>query len=209
MRPYPIPLNPFAATMPTFHNLSTFDLVIVSLLLVLCLRGFWLGCLRQVPVLLALVGGFVVLGRVAHLLLPWTSGLIASAKVSFLLGFALVSLVAWFILSRLIKLMGRSQPKHRVGVGNRFFGLILGGCTAFVLTSLVYLVLDSTLSTTNNLLRTSQTSPFLHQGSELLRTWILDADLRQSFQHKEPAIVPGSHPAKQEAMQAEAPPVKP
>lgn len=189
--------------MPTFHELSTFDLVILCMLLVLCLRGLWIGCLRQLPVLLALGGGYLMVGRVAHALLPWTSGFITSPKVSFLIGFTLLSLVAWFILSRLVKLMGRVQHKPRIGLGDRFFGLVLGGFTAVVSTSLLYMVLASTLSTTNNLLRTSQTSPFLRQGSEVLRSLIADPLLRQSFLHKEPAIVLQSPAAKQEAIQAD------
>ena len=187
--------------MPTFHDLSTFDLVILCMLLAFGLRGLWIGCLRQLPVLLALVGGYLLVGRVVHALLPWTSGFIASPKVSFMIGFALLSLLGWFILSRLVKLMGRIQRNHRIGLGDRFFGLILGGCTALFLTSLLYMVLASTLSTTNNLLRTSQTSPFLRQGSEMLRSLIADPLLCQSFLHKEPAIAPQSPATKQEAIQ--------
>lgn len=189
--------------MPTFHDFSTFDLVILCMLLVFCLRGLWIGCLRQLPVLLALVGGYVLMGRVAHALLPWTSGFIASPKVTFILGFGLVSLVGWFILSRLVKLMGRVQQRHRIGFGNRFFGLVVGGFIGVVSTSLLYMVLASTLSTTNNLLRTSQTSPFLRQGSEMLRSLIADPLLSQSFLHKEPAIAPQSPATKQEAIQPE------
>lgn len=187
--------------MPTFHDLSTFDLVILCMLLAFGLRGLWIGCLRQLPVLLALVGGYLLVGRVVHVLLPWTSGFITSPKVSFLIGFALLSLVGWFILSRLVKLMGRIQRKHRIGLGDRFFGLVPGGCTALFLTSLLYMVLASTLSTTNNLLRTSQTSPFLRQSSEMLRSLIADPFLCQSFLHKEPAIAPQNLATKQEAIQ--------
>ncbi len=187
--------------MPTFHNLSTFDLVILCMLLVFCLRGLWIGCLRQLPVLLALVGGYVLMGRVAHVLLPWTSGFIASPKVTFILGFALVSLVGWFILSRLVKLLGRVQQRHRIGFGNRFFGLVVGGFIGVVSTSLLYMVLASTLSTTNNLLRTSQTSPFLRQSSEMMRSLIADPFLCQSFLHKEPAIAPQNLATKQDAIQ--------
>lgn len=184
--------------MPTFHDLSPFDLVILCMLLVLCLRGLWIGWCRQLPALLTFLGGFILLGQVGQVLLPWTSTFGLSPKVSFLLGFAFVNLAGWFILSRLVKCIVRVQPNHRIGFGNRFCGLILGGCTAVFFISFVYMVLASTLSTTNNLLRTSQTSPFLRQGSEMLRSWIADPILRQSFLHKQPAIVT-EHPAKQDA----------
>lgn len=189
--------------MPTFHDLSSFDLGILGILLALCLRGLWLGCLRQLPLLLALVGGYVLVGQVGHTLLPWTSPFIASARVSFLLAFVLIALLGIFFLSRLIKFIGRDR--QRIGGRNRLFGVLIGGFTAAVFTSLLYMAFASILSTTNTLLRSSQTSPYLRQGAELLRALIADPQLRQAFHHKEPAIAPES-PAGNEAIPQEKSP---
>jgi len=59
---------------------------------------------------------------------------------------------------------------------------------ALVVASLLYMVLSSTLSTTNDLLRKSYTAPSLHQGANILRSWIHDPRLQKYFVHKEPAI---------------------
>lgn len=185
--------------MPIFHNLSTFDLAILGIFLLSCLRGLWIGGRRQMPTVLALVGGYVLAGRMVQFLIPWTSRLITSPKVAFVLVFGLIGLVGWIILRGFVKLLSRVQQQRRIGWRDRLFGLIVGGCVAAVVTSLLYMVLASTLSTTNTLLRTSQISPFLRQGSEILRSCIVDPQLRQSFLHKEPAIVPEVRANSQDA----------
>lgn len=195
------------ATMPTLYDLSPFDLGILGLLLVLCMRGLWLGCLRQLPLLVSLVGGYVLLGQVGHTLLPWISPFITSAKVSFLLAFGVFALFGTFFFTRLIKLAG--WARQRISWRNRLLGLLVGGLTAAMLTTLVYMGFDSMLSTTNTLLRSSQTTPYLRQGAELLRSLIVDPQLRQAFQHKEPAIAPESPAGKEAIPRAESPSTKP
>lgn len=209
MRPLPSICARLPVTMPTFHDLSTFDLAILGIALVLCIRGLWIGCRRQIPAILALMGSYSMAGPTVHALLPWTSRFIASPKVTFLLAFGLIGLLGGVILSRLAKLLGRVGHTHRIGWKDRLLGLVAGGFTAVAVTSLLYMVLAATLSTTNSLLRTAQSGPFLRQGSEMLRSWIAEPHLRQSFLHKEPAIVPESRSGQQETPQPEAHSVKP
>ena len=195
--------------MPILHDLSPFDLGICGIFLVLCLRGLWIGCLRQLPFLLALLGGYVLLGQVWHRLLPWISPFIGSARVSFLFAFVLIALFATLFFTRLIKFAWRARQRQRISWRNRLLGMLIGGLTAVVLTSLVYLASDSLLSTTNTLLRSSQASPYLQQGAELLRSLIADPQLRQTFQHKEPAIAPERPAAKEAIPEAETPSIRP
>lgn len=191
--------------MDTFHHLSSFDLGILGILLVFCVRGLWLGCLRQLPLLLALVGGYVLVGQVGHILLPWTSPYIASARISFLLAFVLIALLGIVFFGRLIKLAG--LDRQRIGWRNRLCGLLVGGLTAVMFSSLLYMAFASILSTTNTLLRDSQTSPSLRLGAEFLRGLIADPPLREAFQHKEPAIALEKTAGKEAFSQAEPPPV--
>jgi len=192
--------------MPTFHDLSPFDLGILGILLALCLRGLWLGCLRQMPFLVALAGGYVLVGQLGHTLLPWTSPFIA-AKFSFMLALGLSVLFGTFFFTRLTKLTGRAR--QRISLRNRLLGMLIGGVTAAVFTTLVYMGFDSMLSTTNTLLRSSQASPYLQHGAELLRSLIADPQLRQAFLHKEPAIAPERPAAKEAIPTTETPSTKP
>jgi hypothetical protein len=58
------------------------------------------------------------------------------------------------------------------------------------------MVVASSLSTTNDLLRKSNSSPYQKQGGELLQRCIDDPRLRKYFLPKEPAILPDPLPGK-------------
>ena len=83
-----------------------------------------------------------------------------------------------------------------LGWFDRLLGLVLGGVKALVVCSLVYMALASTLSTTNDLLRRSWSSPWLKEGATVLQALIDDPRVRQYFQQKEPAILNQLLPAK-------------
>lgn len=83
-----------------------------------------------------------------------------------------------------------------LGWFDRLLGLALGGVKAMVIASLLYMFLAASLSTTNDLLRRSWSSPYLKVGATALQALIDDPRLRQYFQQKEPAIMQELLPKK-------------
>jgi membrane protein required for colicin V production len=193
--------------MPTFNDLSPFDLVILFLFLVFLVRGLWVGCMRQLAVLFALVGGYFLAGQYAHTLLPWTERFISTPKLTFIISYGMIFLVVALVLTLIGKLLRRLLRLTLRGWLDRLLGLVAGGVQAAVISSLIFMVLASTLSTTNDLLRKSYTTPFLRQGADLLRSWIDDPRLRRSFQHKEPAIFSERSSNRQNSQEQKARPV--
>ncbi len=186
--------------MPTLHGLSSFDLLIVSLCAFFFARGVWVGCARQLAVFCALACGYSLAGQYGHRVLPWTERFFDHPKVIFLVGFAMLFLAAAFVFTLLGKVLLRVVRIVLHGWLDRFLGLILGGVKAGAIASLLYMLLASSLSATNDMLRKSVTTPYLRQGAELLRSCIDDPRLRASFAQKEPAILndlsPGAPPEK-------------
>ena len=78
-----------------------------------------------------------------------------------------------------------SSQRDLTGVG----GFLFMGLIGIVIASLVNLFLASSMSTTNELLRKSYSSPYLKQGAGLLQSFIDDPRLRKYFLQKEPAIL--------------------
>jgi len=179
--------------MPTFNDLTSFDLVVVGLALVFLIRGAWIGCMRQLGVFLALVGSYWLAGHSVDRMLPLTEQWVNNPKLVFLVSFVCVFAVAVLVLSLLGGLVGRLLRIGPPGGLDRLAGLVLGAVKAAVVTSLLYMVLASTLSTTNELLRKSCTGPWLKQGAERLQGLIDNPRLRQYFVPKEPAILPESN----------------
>jgi len=184
--------------MPTFNELTYFDLVVAFIFLFFLFRGLWIGCMRQLAAFFALVGGYYLAGQYAARILPFTERFVDNPKLTFLLSFAIIFLVAALVFTLIGKVLHRVMQITLLGWLDRFAGLMLGGVKAAVLASLLYMFLASSLSTTNQLLRKSYSSPYLKKGAELLQSCIDDPRLRKYFLQKEPAILTDLLPGKPE-----------
>jgi membrane protein required for colicin V production len=175
--------------MPELNDLTYFDVVVAFLFLFFFVRGAWIGFVRQLAAFFALVGGYYLAGQYADRILPWTERFVDNPKVTFLVSFAILFLAAALVFTLIGKVLHRFLQITLLGWLDRLSGLALGGLKAAVVASLLYMFLASSLSTTNDLLRKSYSSPYLKQGSELLRSLIDDPRLRKYFVQKEPAIL--------------------
>nr|WP_321465579.1 CvpA family protein [uncultured Desulfobulbus sp.] len=187
--------------MPTFNDLTSFDYCIVSIFFVFFIRGMWIGCMRQLGAVLALVGGYYLAGHYASTILPYTKQFIASPKVTFLVSYTLIFFVAALVFTAIGRIMHRFMRITLLGWLDRLGGVCIGGLKAMIVASLIYMVLASTLSTTNDLLRKSYTTPLLKEGADILRALIQDTELQQYFVQKEPAIRRELHRANQQKIQ--------
>ena len=175
--------------MPTLSELTTFDLAIVALFCVFMIRGVWIGLVRQLAAFFALVGSYVIAGQYADSILPWTEQVVNNPKITFFVSFAILFVASALGFTLIGKVLHRCVQITLLGWLNRLAGLALGALKAAVFASLAYMFLASSLSATNDLLRTSHVSPYLKQGAELMRSLIDDPRLRTYLAQKEPAIL--------------------
>lgn len=189
--------------MPTFSDLTYFDLVVAFIFLFFLVRGLWIGFMRQLAAFFALVGSYYLAGQHAAQILPFTERFIDNPKVTFLVSFAIIFLVAALVFTLIGKVLHRVMQITLLGWLDRVSGLVLGGVKAVVVASLLYMFLASSLSATNELLRKSYSSPYLKQGAELLQSLINDPRLRQYFLQKDPAILPHLLPGTSEQKKPE------
>lgn len=189
--------------MPTFNDLTYFDLVVAFIFLFFLVRGLWIGFMRQLAAFFALVGSYYLAGRYASEILPFTERFVDNPKLTFFISFALIFLVAAIVFTLIGKVLHRFMQITLLGWLDRFSGMLLGGVKAAVVASLIYMFLASSLSATNELLKKSYTSPYLKQGAELLQSLIDDPRLRKYFLQKEPAILSDLLPAQPEQKKPE------
>jgi len=189
--------------MPTLHDLTFFDLVVAVLFLLFMVRGIWIGFVRQLAAFFALVGSYVIAGQYADRILPWTEGFVDNPKVTFFVSFAILFMVAALAFTLMGKVLHRFLQITLMGWLDRLIGLLLGCAKAALVASLLYMLLASTLSTTNDMLRKSYSAPYLKQGAELLRSFVNDPRLRDYLMQKEPAILKDLLPEKPADKKAE------
>lgn len=174
--------------MTWFPQLTSFDIAVFIISVILIGHGIWVGCIRQLASLIALVVGFVAAGRLCndfyHTILPF----ISSPNIAFIVSY-LILFIAIYLAVILLGL-GLKKVIDIVLLAwfDRALGGLLGAAKAIFIASLAFMILSSIVSGSNNLLRRSITYPYLSFSSEYILRWIRNTDLRSSFRLKEPAI---------------------
>lgn len=190
--------------MAWFPQLTSFDIAILIVSAILIAHGIWVGCIRQLASILALVVGFVAAGRLCndfyHTILPFISSPNLAFIVSYLILFIAVYLVVILLGMGLKKVVDIAL----LAWFDRALGGLIGVAKALFIACLVFIILSSIVSGSNTFLRRSVSYPYLAFSSEYILRLIRDADLRSSFRLKEPAIreqlppVEKKHPVPEE-----------
>lgn len=174
--------------MISLTDITSFDVIIVLIVILFIVRGVWIGFMRQLAAFFALVGSYWLAGRYSVELIPYVDGFIKNPKLVFFVSFGLLFCLSALLFILLGKVLQRVMEISLLGWFDRFLGLLLGAFKGAVLASLLYMVLASTLSGSNELLKKSISSRYLAQGADILYTFINDPQLQKYFLPKEPAI---------------------
>jgi len=181
-------------SMISLGDLTSFDVIVALIFLVFIIRGVWVGFMRQLTTFLALVGSYWLAGRYSGQLMPYVQQVVENPKMVFLASFALLFLVSALIFILAGKVLHRVMEISLLGWFDRFLGLLLGAVKGAVVSVLLFMILASSLSASNDLFRKSLSSPYLRQGAEMVRKIIHDPQIRELFVPREPAIKPDALP---------------
>lgn len=165
-----------------------FDYVVLVMAVFFLVRGGWIGFMRQLAVFFALVGGYWLACRFSGLLIPSVGQLIENPRIIFLISFILLFLLSSAVFILFGKVLQKVMEVTMLTWFDRLLGLLLGGFKAFVVGSLLYMVILPTLSASNDLLRKSVSAPYLKEGAALIQAIIKDKRIRKEFNPKQPAI---------------------
>ncbi len=174
--------------MNSLPDFTSFDILVVVLLLFFLARGLWVGFMRQLAAFFGLIGGYWLAARYHGLVAPFAQQYIDNPKVTFLVCFGCVFLLAALGFGLLGKLLRKVMEISLLGWFDRALGGCLGVVKGFILASLLYMFLASSVSATNTMLRKSLSAPYLQLGAEQLQLLINDPRLKQYLRIKEPAI---------------------
>jgi membrane protein required for colicin V production len=174
--------------MEWMANATAFDVLVLVIFLAFLIRGIWIGFVRQISSLIAMLGGFLLAGYFDNdfyrFLLPYFN----NSNTAFLITY-IVLFVAFFFL---IKLVGMGLKKVMDITLTPWFDRTVGGLFGVIkgvfFASLIFVVMTSYLSGSNKFLKKSISYPFFVQSSKVILAFIRDHDLRSYFIPKEPAI---------------------
>jgi membrane protein required for colicin V production len=174
--------------MDWLSGITAFDVLVLIIFLAFLARGIWIGFIRQISSLVAMIGGFALAGyfdnEFYRLVLPY----INNTHTAFLITY-IVLFIAFFFLIKLAGLGLKKVMDVSLTVWfDRTVGGLFGVIKGIFFISLLFVVVGSFLSGSNNYLKKSITYPFLSNSSKVILTFIQDHDIRTYFIPKEPAI---------------------
>jgi len=167
---------------------TAFDVLVLVIFLLFLVRGIWIGFIRQISSLVAMLGGFLLAGyfdnEFYRFILPYFN----NAQTAFLLTYVFL-FVAFFFL---IKLVGLGLTKVMDITLSPWFDRAVGGLFGVIkgvfIASLIFVATTSYLSGSNKYIKNSITYPFLTHSAKVILAFVRDHDLRAYFIPKEPAI---------------------
>jgi membrane protein required for colicin V production len=169
-------------------NLTGFDFVIIALLLLFIIRGLWVGFLRQITTLVALLVGYVIAGQYHDKLFPFLRGLTDNPHAVFWSSYVILFGITYVVTMLLGKGLARVVELTVAGWFDKMLGGVLGAVKAAVLIVLLNMVLSGVLAPENTMLRNCQLCPYVSQATDYFRSLIKDDTLREAFLQKKPAI---------------------
>lgn len=169
-------------------QLSPYDFVVAGILLVLVIRGIWLGLLRQITPLLALCVGYFAASRYGAELLPFLQKISDNPKVVFLAAYVIMFAATYLVVFLFGKALARVIQVTVTPWFDRILGAVLGLAKAVILVILIHMVLGTLMAPENEMLRTCQSCPTLNTMADKTREFIKDEKVREALRQKKPAI---------------------
>jgi len=162
-------------------HLTGYDFVIIALLLLFILRGLWVGFLRQVTTLVALLVGYIIAGQYHDKLFPFLRGLTEDPQIVFWASYVILFGITYVLTMLFGKGLAKVVELTVAGWFDKLLGGVLGAAKAAFLIIILNMVLSGVLAPENSMLRSCQLCPYVNQATEFLRSFIKDDAMRKSF----------------------------
>lgn len=168
--------------------MTTFDIVVLIIVLALLIRGIWTGFIRQIAFVLALILGFIFAGVLTGPLARFARFAIENPLPRFFVVYLLL-----FSLGALaVVLAGRSLQKLAESANlswlDRALGGTLGLFKALLISCLLFMFATLIWPPNRDYLQTTLFYPVLSRASLVLMSFVKDDELRYHFLGKDQLI---------------------
>ena len=155
-------------------DFNYFDVTIASIVLILGIKGFMNGFIKEVFGLVGLVGGVYFASRLADTAATFidTNFIhLENPSLLNLIGFLAILIVIWVGATILGSLFSKLTDQSGLGFLNRLFGFIVGGGKYFLIFALIVTALSNVTLVKDNLekyVKDSVLYPFLQEAGSYL-----------------------------------------
>ncbi|CAG35644.1 CvpA family protein [Desulfotalea psychrophila] len=174
--------------MDTGSVFTTYDFVILGILVLFIGRGLWTGFIQQISVFVALYLGYFVASQYYSTFFPFWEHISQNPKIVFWGSYAIAFLLT-YVLAMLIGL----GLRHVVELTfTSWLDSLLGGIVGFAKAALVivllHLFLGTIMAPENKMLRDCASCEVVADVSDYARRLIKDSGVQEAFLMKDPAL---------------------
>lgn len=168
--------------------MTALDAVVIAISLIFLIRGIWVGFVRQLASIAALVLGFIIAGIYHEKLSPLLGSLVPSPQIRFLLTYALIFLAVFLVVILAGLVLRKVVTFSMMAWFDSLLGGIFGLGKAVLLTTVCFMGLAGIVAASNPLLTGSFFAPHLTKSSIFLLLFVKDQNLQRHLLPKGPAI---------------------
>ncbi|NTV13330.1 MAG: CvpA family protein [Desulfobulbaceae bacterium] len=168
--------------------MTSIDIAVLVIIALFTIRGAWIGFIRQLAFIAALILAFLVAGAFSRQLAGFLKPLDASPQLNFLLIYAALLLAVYLLVTLVGLAMSKMMKVTMLGGFDRVLGGVFGLVKGIFLATLLFMAVAGIMSESAEFLRRSFSFPYLSSSAKVLSWFIRDQDLRNQLRPKEAAI---------------------
>jgi membrane protein required for colicin V production len=147
--------------------MNILDIVIIAVVALLVLRGFWKGLIRQILGIAGAIAAFIVAIKFSGTMAAkFLTGF--QPTTGYIVMFLAIFVACMIVVSLLAALIGKLMSAVGLGFFNRLSGAILGGAKGYFIVAAVVLVLVAFLPPKSGLLTESKTVKFVYPMADII-----------------------------------------
>lgn len=163
------------------------DAGVLIILLLFLVRGLWIGLVRQLASIAALVFGFIAAGHYYQQFGVLLESFVPS-RLSFLITYGLLFLAVYLAVIGVGYGLRKVMSISFLGWFDRLMGGVFGLSKAVILATVLFMAFTGFMAASDPVLQRSYSTPYLTTSSRFFMTFIRDQKLQSQFLPREPAI---------------------
>lgn len=162
--------------------MSTFDIIVLSLLFVSLVYSFFKGMIRELFSILAYGGGYFMAARFNEDAIAYLIKFIPNQTIARLVGFGLLFMVTSIVISFIGKwVRGLMKSAGGLSAFDRLMGAVLGVCKGLFILTIIMIPFEFFPDVSEKISQGSVTAPYLKQFALVLRQNIIPQDKLKSI----------------------------
>ena len=168
--------------------MSSLDLIVIIVVGLFIVRGIWVGFIRQLASIIALILGFIIAGQYYDTTASFIHPLIKNQQLGFLITYGIIFILVFITIFFIGSGIRKVAQFALLGWFDKTLGGVFGAAKGVFLACLIFMGLAIFISGSNPLFRNSLLYPYLENTSIFILAAVKNKDVKKQMLPQQPAI---------------------